>query len=535
MSDSPIEKTMRLLEQSRSTAAMTAFVHALQVGSPKIRDSAARAILRSGSSLGKMELIRQIRKLSPDVLEVMNTADGDMSFPLKQCLLHGDPQQAFMALDAIEVARLYQNIPMVLEFLRQATGEIADRGEQVLGSLVDRLFETRMTARDARLTITDQCIGKMLQHLSVELNSFAQCRRPQAIVEAILILADSEHPVARHLMRESAPEWQSLVWEVLAQSKHPGILRFLTKALSVKYLHPKILDIVSGRTDIEFQMTMIRLVPTRMNINQERNYQLLTGLPWLQPTDELWLSLPDEFHVQLVQLIRLVCFTRSLKLAFAKSIYQHASVEARKSANDFKHMLRQEEYDACVQHALDSDNAEFEAWGLSQLRDTNLPDKYRQLVDRLDSPHKIVEDQAREALGRFEVQQAIDFSESAKPSAGPKIADLLLKVNPFAIQELCREMANPVRTRRLRAAKAAHFMQLHTEVTPALLELLQDNDTIVKRVVAEILGDIPTRQVAGRLQELLDDSSPRVREAAAASLAKITPQLTGSFPNAERS
>ncbi len=535
MSDAPIEKTMRLLEQSRSTAAMTAFVHALQVDSPKIRDSAARAILRSGSSLGKMELIRHIRKLSPDVLEVMNTADGDMTFPLQQCLLHGDPEQALMALDAIEVARLYQNIPMVLEFLRRATGEIGDRGEQVLGSLVDRLYDTRMTARDAKLTVTDQCIGKMLQHLSVELNSFAQCRRPHAIVESILILADSEHPVARHLIRESAPEWQALVWDVLAKSKHPGILRFLTRALSVKYLHPKILDIVSNRSDIEFQMTMIRLVPTRVNINQERNYQLLTGLPWLQPAAELWLSIPEEFHIQLVQLVRLVCFTRSLKLAFAKSIYQHASVEARKAANDFKHMLRQEEYDACVLDALDSDNPEFEAWGLSQIRDTNLPDKYRQLVDRLDSPHQIVEDQARETLGRFEVQQAIDFSESAKPSAGPKLAELLLKVNPFAIQELCREMANPVRTRRLRAAKAAHFMHLHTQVTPALLELLQDNDTILKRVVAEILADVPTRQVALRLQELLDDSSPRVREAALASLTKINQQLAGSSPNAESS
>ncbi|HBN75875.1 MAG TPA: hypothetical protein DD473_08665, partial [Planctomycetaceae bacterium] len=51
-----IERTMKTLERSHSANAMAALVHALQVDIPAIRDASARMILRSGSSLGKIEI-----------------------------------------------------------------------------------------------------------------------------------------------------------------------------------------------------------------------------------------------------------------------------------------------------------------------------------------------------------------------------------------------------------------------------------------------------------------------------------------------
>ena len=184
-------------------------------------------------------------------------------------------------------------------------------------------------------------------------------------------------------------------------------------------------------------------------------------------------------------------------------------------------MIRPQLFEQFVLEALESEDPAIEGWAVSELRNTELPDKYRFLVNRLDSGCPEVQRQAREALGRFDVPTAILFCETARPSVGPKLAELLLKINPDASQDLARELANPVRTRRLRAAKAAAFMGMEGNVTEALIEMLFDSDSIVRRAVAEILGSVPTPAVVGALETLLEDSSPRVREAAEASLQQI--------------
>lgn len=521
-----IERTMKTLERSHSANAMAALVHALQVDIPAIRDASARMILRSGSSLGKIEIIKNIQKLSPDVVALLSSQNHDIAVPLRHCLLHGDSAVVLRALDTVESAQLYEEIPILLQLLRKATGETADRCEQVLSRLVDSLSENTAQAKNEKQIAYQQSCELAIQQFWTELSTHELSHRPHVIVESILILAHGDNAIARMLLKDSSNEIQAIAWDVLEESRHPGVLVFLTSALNVKYVSPKMLDIISTRQDIEFQLQMIRATPMRPSVHQERNYRQLDGLIWLQATEEFWKTMPPELHPQIVQLIQLMSFNTPIKKSFAHSIFLHAAIPARKAALELQGLMKQEEYDACILTALDSDDAETEAWGVTQVRDSNLTNKYRLLVNRLDSPHEEVVNQVRDILGRFDVQRAIEFCESAKPSIGPKLAELLLKINPLAIQELSRELANPVRSRRLRTAQAIHFMQLQKELSHALLELLLDNDSIIRRVVVEILADVPTRQILATLQSLHDDPSPRVREAAVAAIENIVQALS---------
>ncbi|HCS50839.1 MAG TPA: hypothetical protein DIW81_04480 [Planctomycetaceae bacterium] len=521
-----IERTMKTLERSHSANAMAALVHALQVNIPAIRDAAARTIMRSGSSLGKVEVIKNIQKLSPDVIELLSSHNKEISVPLKHCLLHGDSEVVLRALDTVESALLFEEIPTLLQRLRNATGEIADRCEQVISRLVDALSEKVTQSKNEKQIVYQQSCELAIQQFWADLSSQELSHRPYVVVESILILAHGDNAIARMLLKDSTAEIQSIAWDVLMESRHPGVLLFLTSALNVKYVSPKMLEIISTRQDIEFQLQMIRATPTRPSVHQERNYRQLEGLIWLQPTEEFWGTIPPELHPQLVRLIQLMSFNAPIKKSFAHSIFLYAAVPARKAAEEMKGLIKQEEFDSSILTALDSEDHETEAWGVSQIRDSNLTNKYRLLVNRLDSPHEEVVNQVRDTLGRFDVQRAIEFCESAKPSIGPKLAELLLKINPHAIQELSRELANPVRSRRLRTAQAIHFMQLQKELSPALLELLLDSDSIIRRVVVEILADVPTRQILATLQTLHDDPNPRVREAAEAAIKKIGQTLS---------
>jgi HEAT repeat protein len=64
-------------------------------------------------------------------------------------------------------------------------------------------------------------------------------------------------------------------------------------------------------------------------------------------------------------------------------------------------------------------------------------------------------------------------------------------------------------------------MDLHNEVAGALLVMARDSDNLVRRTAAEVLGKVQSRESIEMLLELTGDSSPRVRETAAASLDGI--------------
>jgi len=518
---STVETTIRVLEQSKSPAAQAVLMHALTVEDPNIRDLAARALVRTGSALGKTEVIRHIDRLSKDVVEELSDDEKSMSFPLRQCLEHGDSESSNKALETIESAQMFGEIPFLLKLIANGSGERADHCEQVLLTLVDNLYQRRAQQKSSEASAITQHCEELLLLFGVELSQFEKLKRPRALVEAVLILADPEHGVARQLIRESSTDCQSMVWEILLDSRHDGVMMFLIKSLNIKYIHPRILEIVARRRDIEFQIALVRSIPERLSVNQERNFCQLQGLPWLFPGEKLWQAIPEQWQDRVIRLVEALSFRHDQRVAFYESALQHASVPGKIAAARHRTMIRPQLFEQFVLRALESDDTAVEAWAVSELRNTELADKYRFLVNRLDSSCPAVQREAREALGRFDVPTAILFCETARPSVGPKLAELLLKINPDACQELSRELANPVRTKRLRAAKASAFMGLETEVAEALIEMLYDSDSIVRRAVAEILASVPTPAVVGALESLLEDTSPRVREAAEESLRQI--------------
>ena len=527
-----IETTLRALEQSKTPAAQLVLMHALSVEDQTIRDLAARAIVRSGNSLAKTEVIRNINRLSAELIEEIGQDEKSISFPLRQCLQHGDVPSSLKALETIEAARFYQEIPFLLKFLGQASGTAADRAEQALLALVDQLYEDRLKLKLSDPSAVNKQCEDLLQVLGVELSRFELLKRPRALVEAVLILSFPEHGVAHQLIRESSAESQAVVWDTLMNSKHPGVMNFLIQSMSQKYIHPRKLEIFSRRRDIEFQYAVVSHVPETFSTNQERNYCQLQSLPWLFPSEELWQRFPPHWHGRVLKLVDAIAYQSYQKAEFYESVLKYGSGVGKAGAARNRHLLKPQFFDQIVLESLESPEEGIEAWAVSELRYTDIPDKYRYLVNRLDSSREQVCLEARKALGRFDVQNAIVYCESARPSLGPRIAELLLKINPNACQELSRELASPVRTRRLRAAKAVAFMNLELQVCDALVEMLYDSDAVVRRSIAEILGNVPVQSVISALTLLLEDSNIRVRETAQESLDRIDALLRADLISA---
>src|SRR5258708_26834909 len=98
---------------------------------------------------------------------------------------------------------------------------------------------------------------------------------------------------------------------------------------------------------------------------------------------------------------------------------------------------------------------------------------------------------------------------------------LVQKMDRQTQHKLKAEMLTAIRSKRIRAARAALVMNLHVDVADALLAMARDSDNLVRRTAAEVLGNVHSREAIEMLLELTSDGSPRVRGAAAAALDEI--------------
>ncbi len=506
-----IEKTIKVLEKNHSSISQAVLVHALNVSDEEISTRAALSLLYSGSGLGKTEIIRNIHRLAPEVTEEISANADLIRFSLHECLGHGTPELAINALHTIKAAKLYEEVPAMLQYMRRTKGELVQHAGQLFEKMIDELYDRKQQSDAAENEWLRTSIETVLGAIAEEVSHLDRLKHPRLLLQSIFILSHPGQSIPRMLIRNSDSHTLSIIWNILCKERHPGILHYLTDSLKQKYVHTKVLMILSERRDIEFRMHLINSVPKHPTVNQERNYKRLDSLHWLTEDVYLWDTIPEQAQGNLVRLIELIGISEREKIGLYEQALQFGSVEARKVAAEFRYSIDQDRYEQYILEALHSPDPEIEAWAVSELKHTKLPDKSRLLIERLDSPHEVVQEQARESLEMFDLQHAIEYCETAPLSAGKKIAELLLKINPGAIRELSRELANPIRTRRLRAARAVQVMGLQDQVQEALIELLYDTDPIIRRTVVEILAESPSPQVVSSISMLIDDSNPRVR------------------------
>jgi HEAT repeat protein len=180
---------------------------------------------------------------------------------------------------------------------------------------------------------------------------------------------------------------------------------------------------------------------------------------------------------------------------------------------------------ACVRgilfDSLDSEEEDVQAWATSQLRAQGVPEALKLLIERLDSPLAAVREAARGELNSFNLDLLLSIFDHLDPKVCAQAGRLVQKIDPDCHQKLVAELNNPIRRRRIRAARAARQLGLAHEVQSSLLMMLSDADTQVRRTAAEVLADLPNAEVVAGLSALLNDQSPRVREAAEQSLEAI--------------
>jgi HEAT repeat protein len=231
--------------------------------------------------------------------------------------------------------------------------------------------------------------------------------------------------------------------------------------------------------------------------------------------------IPAALHRMAVAFLMTTGLSQPQKMDVLEWMVKFGSPEGRLAATEVLKELDEANVQDVVRDGLDSKEPEVQAWATGQLRAWSIPNAMELLVERIDSPVPEVRQAARGELAGFDVRRLLEIFDQLDSRMRTIAGNLVQKIDPEALPKLKGEMLTAIRSKRIRAARAALTMNLHRDVADALLEMARDSDTMVRRTAAEVLGKVHSREALDMLRELTRDSSPRVRETAAAALDEV--------------
>ncbi|HEX4072046.1 MAG TPA: HEAT repeat domain-containing protein, partial [Planctomycetaceae bacterium] len=489
MSD-PLSRTFDLLASAKSLAAVDLLLAALDSKRSAIQDLAVAALLRRAATRCQTEVIRSLPELSPTARRHLEEQGPRLAGTLRQCLLHGDTQLRTNALTIVSTMECYDQVGTLLTILEQRDDPFQEPACHTFVDLVNRLYEqihlTNGRKPSDRPRNLPQARQGVLTALEAACNRFADLAYPREVVESILILGDPDSNAVRKAFLQSTPACREMAGTLVMTSKHPGVMRLLMEFMGQNYPNPKAFEAFENRIDAEFVCHVLRSFPKRLTENQQKNFKQLSRVAWI--SDELLPleAIPSGLHESLSGFIQAIGINLDDKIEIQKWILLNGSMPGRQAATQILESISPESVRGILFGSLDSENEDVQVWATSQLRSQGVPEAIRLLIERLDSPLPAVREAAREELGSFDLSMVLNLFEHLDRNLCSRVGALMRKIDPKCAQKLVEELNQPIRRRRIRAARAAEALGFAPDVEGGLLAMLSDADSIVRRVAAEL-------------------------------------------------
>lgn len=520
----PLAITFGLLASSGDPQSVDLLIAALDSEDPLIRRHAASAMSRRGSGRGLIEVIRRLQILDTESRNELTEHASKLSASLKQCLVHGDAQLRLNALELTLASQDFEQIDALITLLRDRGCAQHEQVAQAIDALTDLLFDhshhpsTAPPVGGRYLRNAPQVRSRYLNALDQGVSTYAKLVLAEPLVHAILVLAEPEHLAPKRLLANPSPECRELAKRLMLTDTHPGVMRLILESLSRNYPLPYTLDAITRRRDVEFITTLLRWMPDRPTVFQQKNLRNVTNLVWLDDSGGLLEQIPPGLQPALVTFLSATGIAGPRKIGVQEWLVRHGTPEGRGAASGVLDFLDNESVQGILEESLESADADVQAWATSQIRPHAVPNAMAMLVERLDSPLPAVREAAQQELSDFSLERLLDLFDHLDHDACRRAGVLLRKIDPHCIRKLDRELSHAVRRRRIRAARATHAFGMASDVAPALLVMLDDDDPLVRRTAVEVLADVPMVEIQEVLIDRLKDESPRVRDAAKKSL-----------------
>ena len=150
--------------------------------------------------------------------------------------------------------------------------------------------------------------------------------------------------------------------------------------------------------------------------------------------------------------------------------------------------FRGAEANTLAMRALRDPDPQVQAKVVPQLRSRNIPGTLSVLLELVESPYDVVRRAAREALAEFSFKRYLATFEMLDAEVRRSTGLLVKRIDPHTVPLLREELKSPMRTRRLRGLAVAQAIEAVEVLEPLVIDLLEDEDHMVRVEAATTLG-----------------------------------------------
>jgi HEAT repeat protein len=492
---------------------------ALDCGSEIVQEEALVGILTRRDLGGQRELLRRWDSLGSHWREIIKKHRSRMIWALRDAVLGNDVTTCANGCHAAVWLREYDLIPALLNTLSDPLSGSGDLVAVTLLGLTEQLYGELAsppedgTRRDPQLVRQHAVSG-----LEEAVQRYGRHKRRE-VIEAFLILVNRDNVTLKQILQDPHhPAFLALV-DALLKSPRPGVIRLLLNFLDDPHAPSAAVTAVGNRGDMPFVRYLLRKIGREPSPVVRQNLKRITAIAWLRNLDTHLESLDDGGQHALVRLVMASGIPRQQAFETIAQLIGGGTSGGRRAAAEALEEFNGGEANSLALAALDDADPHVQAAVLGHIRRRGIPGMLSRLIDLLESSHLMVRQAARKSLAEFSFKRFIGAFDMLDEAVRRSTGALVKKVDSHTIPLLQAELRSRVRTRRLRGLAIARAMDAVAEIEPLIIELLQDEDHLIRAEAAAALVSSRSEESLRALEELLGDRSLVVQEAAQKSLA----------------
>ncbi len=514
------ERTLEFLARTENDAAVPLLVFALDSPLADVQAAALHALLERRHPQGLLEILRRLNQIRPAWQAILTEKSSRMATTFRDAVLGSDRRLAAYACEAICVFHEFDLMPTLLTGLEAEGNEFADLLGRTVIRIADALSGDLDRTPDRRRRDPQFVRRSLVAALEKSIERFAQHRRKEAI-EAFLMLASRENATLKQVLLDVHHPCAADVLRVLKTSGRPGVFRLLLSFIDDPHAPLAALQVITNRTDLAFVSALLHKVAEEHRSVATYNLRRLDHIAWATGDHpELWGQLSEEEQTTAVQFIAASGMPGSRSFTFMSYLAQHGCTPARREAMKALAEFPGSQAAPIVVTGLADPDPIVVANAARQLRQRNIPNSLTRLIGLADHPHEAVRQAVRESLPEFSFEKYLANFDHLEPEVRRSTGELVFKLDPSVTELLRNEMKSVTRTRRLRAISMLVAMGALDRMESDLVELLEDDDHMVRLEAVDVLATCGSPGARMALQLAMSDPSASVQQAASRGLRR---------------
>ncbi len=526
--------TLEVLANTKNEVAVKVLIPALDSEHAAIQEGALRALSKRRSFQGQTALLSRWHAMDEPWQAILAERPNRMAGALRAAVLGDDARMCANACDAILRFHEYDLLPVLIGAAEDETNPHTDRAARTVLDLCGLLCEELAAPRDYTILRDPQLVRQhVISSLERSVERFSKHERKECL-EAFLSLANRDNAKLKRVLQNPYDDCFLPIVDMFKNSRRVGAMRLLLSYLDDPRAPMSAIGALIYRNDARFLDCLMKKIGFEPSSSARKNLKRVKSIRWVRENIDVLDSLDDAGQHSAVQMVMASGMNRLEVYPMISYLTEYGKPGGRRAASAALAEFKGAEANDLVLRRLDDSDPKVQANLLVQLRERSIPGAFSKLLEMAESRHEIVRSAVRSCLDEFSFKRYLAAFDMLDDEVRKSTGQLVRRIDPTACRSLAQEMQEPARGKRLRALAVASALKVVDQLEAYIIELLADEDHMVRTEAARTLAACNTPQSRLALREAMSDSSVTVRETAQLSLRQLAAVLSGASGTAGR-